>query len=187
MIRVNQAMATTETRPARRAIPAWLLWGTAIGLVQIFAIATVQPLGVSTAYPQFVGFVVEKLVPGFGASQPYLQKIGTAIGWEVMLVMGIPIGALLSRLLAGEVKRECNCLRAAQLLEQFAVPGSCSVCGWISNYFWGTACQWMHERAHAQRDGPVGSQRVPVWSSCLHHRHAHSTPADEAQQPCPRR
>jgi uncharacterized membrane protein YedE/YeeE len=101
MIRVDQAMATTETRPARRAIPAWLLWGTAIGLVQIFAIATVQPLGVSTAYPQFVGFVVEKLVPGFGASQPYLQKIGTAIGWEVMLVMGIPIGALLSRLLAG--------------------------------------------------------------------------------------
>jgi uncharacterized membrane protein YedE/YeeE len=77
------------------------VWGGAIGLVQIFAIATVQPLGVSTAYPQFVGFVVDKLVPGFGETQPYLQKIGATIGWQVMLVVGIAIGALLSRLLMG--------------------------------------------------------------------------------------
>jgi len=102
MIRADQAMAATEALPAtRRAIPAWLLWGATIGLVQIFAIATVQPLGVSTAYPQFVGFVVDKLVPGFSETQPYLQKIGATIGWQVMLVIGIPIGALLSRLLAG--------------------------------------------------------------------------------------
>jgi uncharacterized membrane protein YedE/YeeE len=64
-----------------------------IGLVQIFAIATAGPLGVSTAYPQIVGAVGDRLAPGF-AQQPYLQLVGTSIGWEVMLVLGLLIGAL---------------------------------------------------------------------------------------------
>jgi hypothetical protein len=38
--------------PSRAGVPPWLIWGGMIGLVQIFAIATVQPLGVFTAYPQ---------------------------------------------------------------------------------------------------------------------------------------
>jgi len=40
-------------------LPGWLVWGAMIGLVQRFAIATVGPLGVSTAYPQ-----VDALLPG---------------------------------------------------------------------------------------------------------------------------
>ena len=44
--------ACSSARGIRR-LPAWMIWGSVIGLVQIFAIATVGPLGVSTAYPQF--------------------------------------------------------------------------------------------------------------------------------------
>ena len=42
-----------------------------------------------------------KIAPGFAESQPYLQKIGANIGWEVMLIIGIALGALLSRVLPG--------------------------------------------------------------------------------------
>jgi uncharacterized membrane protein YedE/YeeE len=95
-----QAVRATDA-PSRAGVPPWLLWGGMIGLVQIFAIATVQPLGVSTAYPQLVGYLVDKIAPSFAESQPYLQKIGAKIGWEVMLIIGIALGALLSRLLPG--------------------------------------------------------------------------------------
>jgi len=95
-----QAACATDA-PSRAGLPPWLLWGGVIGLVQIFAIATVQPLGVSTAYPQLVGYLVDKVVPGFAESQPYLQKIGAKIGWEVMLITGMVLGALLSRLMPG--------------------------------------------------------------------------------------
>ena len=53
-----QAACATDA-PSRAGAPPWLLWGGMIGLVQIFAIATVQPLGVSTAYPQLVGYLVD--------------------------------------------------------------------------------------------------------------------------------
>ena len=81
-------------------LPGWLVWGTMIGLVQIFAIATVGPLGVSTAYPQVVGFVGDGVFSGF-AQQPYLQVVGSSIGWEVMLVLGLLVGALLATFFAG--------------------------------------------------------------------------------------
>lgn len=97
---ITAQAACESDKPSRAALPPWLVWGGMIGLVQIFAIATVQPLGVSTAYPQLVGYLVDKVVPGFAESQPYLQKIGAKIGWEVMLVFGIALGALLSRLLS---------------------------------------------------------------------------------------
>jgi uncharacterized membrane protein YedE/YeeE len=57
---------------------------------------TVAPLGVSTAYPQVVGMVLDKLIPGLATDQLYLREIGVTIGWEVMLVAGILVGALLS-------------------------------------------------------------------------------------------
>jgi hypothetical protein len=86
-----QAACATDA-PSRAGLPPWLLWGGMIGLAQIFAIATVQPLGVSTAYPQLVGYLVDKLAPGFAESQPYLQKIGAKIGWEVMLIIWHGVG-----------------------------------------------------------------------------------------------
>ncbi len=95
------AQATVCTAVQKKGLPSWLVWGGMIGLVQIFAIATVQPLGVSTAYPQLVGYLVDKVLPGFAESQPYLQKIGVGIGWETMLIIGMVLGAGLSRLLQG--------------------------------------------------------------------------------------
>lgn len=98
---VRTQTAGEAVAASRAGVPSWLIWGGMIGLVQIFAIATVQPLGVSTAYPQFVGWLIDRIVPGFAESQPYLQKIGAKIGWEVMLVLGLALGAFLSRLLPG--------------------------------------------------------------------------------------
>ena len=103
-----QASCATDA-PSRVGAPSWLLWGGMIGLVQIFAIATVQPLGVSTAYPQLVGYLVDKIAPSFAESQPYLQKIGAKIGWEVMLIIGIALGALLSRVLPGGDRTAAAC------------------------------------------------------------------------------
>lgn len=85
----------TARQPIAR-IPNWLLWGVVIGIVQMFAVLTVAPLGVSTAYPQVVGAVLDALAPGFAESQLYLREIGVGIGWEVMLVAGLFLGALLS-------------------------------------------------------------------------------------------
>ena len=102
---VSAQAARVADAPSRVGAPPWLLWGGMIGLAQIFAIATVQPLGVSTAYPQLVGYLVDKIAPGFAESQPYLQKIGAKIGWEVMLIIGMALGALLSRVLPGATAR----------------------------------------------------------------------------------
>lgn len=98
-VRTQTACETVASSQA--GLPSWLIWGGMIGLVQVFAIATVQPLGVSTAYPQLVGWLIDRFVPGFAESQPYLQKIGAKIGWEVMLIVGLALGAFLSRLLPG--------------------------------------------------------------------------------------
>ncbi len=100
-------MAVREFEPqrstvfaSRATLPGWLKWGALIGVVQIFAMLTVGPLGVSTAYPQVVGYLIDKAVPGFAQSQPYLQEVGAKIGWEVMLVLGMFLGAWLAHLLA---------------------------------------------------------------------------------------
>lgn len=99
-------MATRELIRSRTEIglwsqlPGWLKWGAMIGLVQIFAMVTVGPLGVSTAYPQFVGFVLDKIFPGFAQEQLYLREIGAKIGWEVMIVFGMFVGAALSAVLS---------------------------------------------------------------------------------------
>ncbi len=94
---LNAPTQTATTTAHKKGLPSWLAWGGMIGLVQIFAIATVQPLGVSTAYPQLVGYLADKIVPGFAQSHPYLQKIGVGIGWETMLILGMVLGAFLSR------------------------------------------------------------------------------------------
>lgn len=100
-VEASTQAACESAAPSRSALPPWLIWGGMIGLVQIFAIATVQPLGVSTAYPQLVGWLVDRIAPGFAESQPYLQKIGAKIGWEVMLILGLALGAFVSSLLPG--------------------------------------------------------------------------------------
>ncbi|MCS6936357.1 MAG: YeeE/YedE thiosulfate transporter family protein [Candidatus Bipolaricaulota bacterium] len=81
-------------------LPGWLKWGAVIGLVQIFAIVAYGPLGVSTAYPRLVGVVLDKIFPGFAQEQLYLREIGAKIGWEVMIVFGLFVGALLSSALS---------------------------------------------------------------------------------------
>jgi len=82
------------------SVPGWLRWGALIGLVQIFAMLTYAPLGISTAYPQLVGYILDRLSPGFAQQQLYLQEIGAKIGWEVMEVLGVFLGALLAHWLS---------------------------------------------------------------------------------------
>jgi hypothetical protein len=188
MIRVDQAMANDGDTPSSPSNSRLAAVGTAIGLVQIFAIATVQPLGVSTAYPQFCGVCGGKTGAGLCASQPYLQKIGNRHRLGGHAGDGYSIGALLSRPAGGEVKRECNCLRAAQLLEQFAVPGS------LQRFVGGFLIIFGHGLPMDARAGTC-SAGWHSWlsaGSCLEQppspqARSQRTPADEAQQPCPRR
>lgn len=90
---------SSNVTAARLRLPGWLTYGVMIGFVQLFAMMTVGPLGVSTAYPQLVGFFGKAVDPTF-AEQPYLKLVGTSIGWEVMLVIGLMLGALAASLLA---------------------------------------------------------------------------------------
>ncbi|MCS7064727.1 MAG: YeeE/YedE family protein [Fimbriimonadales bacterium] len=135
MITLNRSQTSQEASREVQAIaacprlPNWLLWGGMIGLVQIFAIATVQPLGVSTAYPQLVGYLVDKIVPGFAESQPYLQKIGAKIGWEVMLIIGIALGALLSRLLQGRAATTADACEVPQPFRSSVARGLAAFVG----------------------------------------------------------
>ena len=101
MTTVSQTKQTsTTTRASWVSIPGWLRWGALIGVVQILAMLSYAPLGVSTAYPQLVGYVLDWLSPGFAERQPYLQEVGAKIGWEVMLVLGIFLGAMLAHWLS---------------------------------------------------------------------------------------
>lgn len=96
MVTREVELSKSQVRVDWAEVPGWLKWGAMIGLVQIFAMLTYGPLGVSTAYPQFAGFVLDKIFPGFAQKHLYLREIGAKIGWEVMLVFGLFLGALLS-------------------------------------------------------------------------------------------
>jgi len=94
---------------AERAVPIlpWWAGGLGIGLILIVAVALVQPIGVSTQYVVAVGVILHQLIPPVAAQSPYLVE--TAVGWtaltyEFMFVMGIPLGAFFAALATRRLK-----------------------------------------------------------------------------------
>jgi uncharacterized membrane protein YedE/YeeE len=84
----------------RRPVLHWLPAGLLLGGVFLFAIAAVQPLGVSTQYVRAVGGLCELAAPATATANPYFQSEKLVFGYGEMLVLGIPIGALVASTLA---------------------------------------------------------------------------------------
>ncbi|MFO7651011.1 MAG: YeeE/YedE thiosulfate transporter family protein [bacterium] len=63
-----------------------------------------KPLACSTSFAKTSG-MIERLFSGRKAIlKPYYQKIGLAVDWQWMLVLGIILGSLISALLSGDFR-----------------------------------------------------------------------------------
>lgn len=79
--------------------PAWspYLVGALIGLLGLATLVfSNKPLGASTAYARVAGMVGMVIAPRHTASLKYYQENKPLVDWEVMVVVGAVIGALLA-------------------------------------------------------------------------------------------
>ncbi|MBN1376516.1 MAG: YeeE/YedE family protein [Dehalococcoidia bacterium] len=79
------------------------LVGAAIGVLSWFTwLVSNEPLGCSTSFSRIAG-MVERLFRGKRVEHKlYYQEVKPEIDWQMMLVIGIVIGALISSLLSGD-------------------------------------------------------------------------------------
>ncbi|GAA5505830.1 YeeE/YedE thiosulfate transporter family protein [Novipirellula caenicola] len=85
--------------------PAWspYLVGTLIGVLSMFTFYfSNKPLGASTAYARVAGLIGEKVAPAHTHSLAFFKKKTPKIGWELMLVCGVVIGAFIAAWTGGE-------------------------------------------------------------------------------------
>ncbi len=77
--------------------------GAGIGILSWLSfLISRKPIACSTSFARTSG-MIEKLFSGKKAAQkPYYQKIGLAVDWQWMLVVGVIIGSLISSLLSGD-------------------------------------------------------------------------------------
>lgn len=87
--------------------PAWspYLVGALIGVLSMFTFYfSDKPIGASTAYARVAGLIGRLFARRHTDSlHYYAEKKPPGIGWEVMLVVGIPVGALLAAWTGGEL------------------------------------------------------------------------------------
>lgn len=76
----------------------WTWWqgGIALGILSTLSMVLVRPMGVSTFFPSTLGIVLKPLFPRFVEANAYFQTVPLTIGWEHLLVLGIPLGAFLA-------------------------------------------------------------------------------------------
>lgn len=84
----------TATRPAQ--VPRWAKLGIAFGFVSIASILLYGPIGVSGTYPRFIGAIWRAVAPASAAANPYLERMGSLVKPETMLVIGLLIGGFLA-------------------------------------------------------------------------------------------
>ena len=79
------------------------LVGAGIGMLSwLTFLISKQPLACSTTFAKLIG-MVEMILRGKNVElKPYYQKLKLVVDWQMMLVMGIVIGALISSLLSGD-------------------------------------------------------------------------------------
>ncbi|MBN2048361.1 MAG: YeeE/YedE family protein [Anaerolineaceae bacterium] len=77
--------------------------GIGIGILSWFTLLiSKKPIGCSTTFAKSAG-LVERLFGGKKTGEkPYYQKIGLAVDWQFMLVIGIILGSFLSSRLSGD-------------------------------------------------------------------------------------
>ncbi|QDS99490.1 YeeE/YedE thiosulfate transporter family protein [Adhaeretor mobilis] len=92
--------------PLQYAGPAWspYLVGALIGVLSMFTFYfSNKPLGASTAYARLAGMLGKLVAPSHTKSLKYFHDNPPKIGWEVMLVGGVVIGALIAAWSGGEI------------------------------------------------------------------------------------
>ncbi len=77
--------------------------GAGIGVLSWFTwLISKEPIGCSTSFARIAG-IIEKIFRGKKASQRlYYQEFKPELDWQIMLVIGIVIGALVSSLISGD-------------------------------------------------------------------------------------
>ena len=83
-------------------IPAWAKYGAIFGVVSALSILTWGPIGVSGTYPRIIGAILRRVTPDMAHANPYLEKMGSLIKPETMLVVGLLIGGFLASRLTGD-------------------------------------------------------------------------------------
>jgi uncharacterized membrane protein YedE/YeeE len=79
--------------------------GAGIGILSWFTwLISARPIGCSTTFSRLVG-MLEHLLRGERAlRRPYYEDVKPVVDWQMMLVMGIVIGAAASALLSGDAQ-----------------------------------------------------------------------------------
>ena len=77
--------------------------GVGIGMLSwLTFLISKQPLACSTTFAKLIGMVEMTFRGKKAEMKPYYQKLKLVVDWQMMLVMGIVIGALISSLLSGD-------------------------------------------------------------------------------------
>jgi hypothetical protein len=76
-------------------IPPWATLAVMFGILGVASIALYGPIGVSGTYPRFIGEIARVLNPAW-AKAPYLEKMGSFLKPESMLVIGLLIGGFVA-------------------------------------------------------------------------------------------
>lgn len=102
------ATAASAQGPEGAAVSgaAWspYLAGALIGLLVVATLyVSNKPLGASSAYAKLAGLIELGLAPRRTRAIPYFRDNPPAVGWEVMLVGGVIIGAFLAAWTGGEI------------------------------------------------------------------------------------
>lgn len=101
------ALAQTESVDPGTTGPAWspYLVGALIGVLSMLTFYfSNKPLGASTAYARVAGLIGQAVAPRHTQSlEFYAEKKAPKVDWEVVLVVGIIVGAFLAAFSGGEI------------------------------------------------------------------------------------
>ena len=79
--------------------------GAGIGILSWFSfLISRKPIACSTSFARTSGMIERAFLGKKVDQKPYYEKIGLAVDWQWMLVVGIVIGSLISALLSGDFR-----------------------------------------------------------------------------------
>ncbi len=88
-------------RELHPALLDWRVGGVLLGLLMTAAVGLLKPIGVSTSYCTTWGMALDRIAPSWTAAQPYFRVVGTSVTGEVMLVLGLIVGAVAAAVVSG--------------------------------------------------------------------------------------
>lgn len=99
-------LSTTATIPAEQSGPAWspYLVGAFIGILSMATFYfSDKPIGVSTGFARISGLIGKLVAPRHTTSLKYFDDNKPKVEWEVMLIVGVLIGAFIAATTGGEL------------------------------------------------------------------------------------